>query len=389
MFLLLTKVNEPADEDVDEFLPSPPPPVPVASPPATDLLVLTTGDEWSLEVLSVVLASGIRCGRCLAKLADEDVRPSTTREQQRRELVRKAAAEVPPTEEQQTRKPTRELSTKEYWKPPERLIFRACLPPAAFHMLLNDAEADVDLPKLDLDVHADPNHRWDIATTIVKEALASWKGKAVKAAMDEETRSLIGMGTWSWSNARALDMKSAFLESKLVRVLYMYQPDYYDDKTSRKRQVHDELYFKVSDDRVTCSVLVDVDDLLAPSSSTAMPKELKELLEAAFELCEILPVEKYLGLEIMCDTPSRKVWLHQQSYANKLRRRFINEEQTGRIPKTPVFVDACANLTFDIEDAQAREEEEYRKNFGLDDEAGNGLHPQQAGEQSHLEDVRD
>ncbi|CAI7846975.1 unnamed protein product [Closterium sp. NIES-54] len=242
------------------------------------------------------------------------------------------------------------------WKPPERLIFRACLPPAAFHMLLNDAEADVDLPKLDLDVHADPNHRWDIATTIVKEALASWKGKAVKAAMDEETRSLIGMGTWSWSNARA---------------------------------VHDELYFKVSDDRVTCSVLVDVDDLLAPSSSTAMPKELKELLEAAFELCEILPVEKYLGLEIMCDTPSRKVWLHQQSYANKLRRRFINEEQTGRIPKTPVFVDACANLTFDIEDAQAREEEEYRKNFGLDDEAGNGLHPQQAGEQSHLEDVRD
>ncbi|CAI7788665.1 unnamed protein product [Closterium sp. NIES-54] len=30
----------------------------------------------------------------------------------------------------------------------------------------------------------------------VKEALASWKGKAVKAAMEEEIRSLVGMGTW-------------------------------------------------------------------------------------------------------------------------------------------------------------------------------------------------
>ncbi|CAI7798439.1 unnamed protein product [Closterium sp. NIES-53] len=30
----------------------------------------------------------------------------------------------------------------------------------------------------------------------VKEAMASWKGEAVKAAMEEEIRSLIGMGTW-------------------------------------------------------------------------------------------------------------------------------------------------------------------------------------------------
>ncbi|CAI7882606.1 unnamed protein product [Closterium sp. NIES-53] len=41
-----------------------------------------------------------------------------------------------------------------------------------------------------------PEHRWDIATMTVKEALASWKGKAVKAAMEEEIRSLVGMGTW-------------------------------------------------------------------------------------------------------------------------------------------------------------------------------------------------
>ncbi|CAI7874291.1 unnamed protein product [Closterium sp. NIES-54] len=30
----------------------------------------------------------------------------------------------------------------------------------------------------------------------VKEALASWKGKAVKAAMDEKIQSLLSNGTW-------------------------------------------------------------------------------------------------------------------------------------------------------------------------------------------------
>ncbi|CAI7869705.1 unnamed protein product, partial [Closterium sp. NIES-54] len=52
------------------------------------------------------------------------------------------------------------------------------------------------------------------------------------------------------------------------------------------------------------------------------------------------------------------------SYVDKLRRRFIDEEQTGRRPKTPVFVDAYAELNFDNEDFQSREEEEYRQKVG-------------------------
>ncbi|CAI7842109.1 unnamed protein product [Closterium sp. NIES-53] len=187
----------------------------------------------------------------------------------------------------------------------------------------------------------------------------------------------------------------AFLQSKLDRVLYMYQPDYYDDGIGRvcklqkslygpkqspllrykaldnvltgaawkKSQVDDALYLKVGDDGVTCWVLVYVDDLLAASSSTAMLKELKKLLEAAFELREISPIVKYLGSEIVRDRSARKLWLHQKSYVNKLRRRFIDEEQTGWIPKTPVFVDAHAKLAFDNEEAQGREEE-YRQKVG-------------------------
>ncbi|CAI7882592.1 unnamed protein product [Closterium sp. NIES-54] len=97
----------------------------------------------------------------------------------------------------------------------------------------------------------------------------------------------------------------------------------------KKSQVNEALYFKAGDDGVTCWVLVYVDDLLAASSSPTMLKELKKLLEAAFELREISPVVKYLGLEIVRDRPPRKLWLHQQGYADKLRRRFIDEEQGG------------------------------------------------------------
>ncbi|CAI7849610.1 unnamed protein product [Closterium sp. NIES-53] len=166
-----------------------------------------------------------------------------------------------------------------------------------------DRGDDVDLLELDPNVHADPEHPWDIATMTVKEALVMWKGEAVKATMNEEIRSLIGMGTWElvkcprgvnimknrWVlttkyriddtvehekaklvvkgftqvysadydemyspvssyvtlrifliivtvldlNLMQLDMKNAFLQIKLDRVLYMYQPDYFDDGTGR------------------------------------------------------------------------------------------------------------------------------------------------------------
>ncbi|CAI7898655.1 unnamed protein product [Closterium sp. NIES-54] len=146
----------------------------------------------------------------------------------------------------------------------------------------------------------------------VKEALASWKGKAVITAMEEEIRSLNSMGTWElvklprgvnimknrWVrttkyriddtverekarlvvkgftqvygadyvktyvpvssyvtlriflsivgvlnlNLIQLDMKNTFLQSKLDRVLYMYQPDHFNDGTDRVRKLLKSLY---------------------------------------------------------------------------------------------------------------------------------------------------
>ncbi|CAI7879830.1 unnamed protein product [Closterium sp. NIES-53] len=339
---LLTKVDEPADEDIVEVLP---PPL-VLAPPflVVDWLASTpvsaTGDEGSLEVLPVAPASGIAGSRQGAKLADQYGKSLTTGEQQTGEPVeQEAAAGVQSTGE---------------------------LPKSAGGEQLVESSKQLD-----------------IATRTVKEALASWKGEAVKAAMEEEIRSLVGIGTWElverrrgvnimknrWVlttkyrlddsvkhdkvrlvvkgfmhvcgadynetyspvssyvtlriflgivavfdlNLMQLDMKNAFLQSQLDRVLYMYQPAYFDDGSGRvckllkslyglkqspllwyraldgvllgagwkKSQVDEALYFKASDDGVTCWVLVYVGDLLAASSSPAMLKELKQLLEDA------------------------------------------------------------------------------------------------------------
>ncbi|CAI7760508.1 unnamed protein product [Closterium sp. NIES-53] len=125
----------------------------------------------------------------------------------------------------------------------------------------------------------------------------------------------------------------------------------------KKSQVDQALYFKVGGDGVAFWVLVYIDDMLAASTSTAM---WKELLEATFELREISPVERYLGLKIVRDRSARKLWLHQQGYAYKLRRQFIDEKQTRRTLKMPILVDSYAELMFDDEGAQERQEEEYR-----------------------------
>ncbi|CAI7808932.1 unnamed protein product [Closterium sp. NIES-53] len=76
----------------------------------------------------------------------------------------------------------------------------------------------------------------------------------------------------------------------------------------KKSQVEEALYFKASDNGVTCWVLVYVDDLLAANSIPAMLKELKQLLEAAFELHDISPVVKYLGLEIAQEREEEEYW---------------------------------------------------------------------------------
>ncbi|CAI7852511.1 unnamed protein product, partial [Closterium sp. NIES-53] len=426
---LLSEVGEPVAEDAEE-VPSPSPPL-VSPPLVADLdelmLAFASGDEGSSGTSPVAPAKSIAGSRCDVEQVEQWV------EVKQLTLLNEAGVEEgdQPRGAESIDSDVVEVGAKDLGpqhsgrlrRPPELLTYHVCLPPATFTMLhddvddgplYDDAKDDVDLQELDLNMHAHLEHRWDIATMTVKEELASWKGKAVKAAINEEISSFIGIGTWELYhvddtvaqekarlvnktytpvssyvtqriflsivavldlNLVQLDMKNTFLQSKLDRVLYMYQPDYYNDMTSW-----------VSGDRVAYWVLVYIDDLLAASSSITM---LEELLEAAFELHKISPVERYLGPEIVRDRPVRKLWLHQQGYVDKLRRRFIDEEQTGRTPKTSESVDAYTKLTFDEEEAHERQQEAEGWLASVrsdDDEAGHRFCLQQVGERPHSEE---
>ncbi|CAI7843790.1 unnamed protein product [Closterium sp. NIES-54] len=62
-------------------------------------------------------------------------------------------------------------------------------------------------------------------------------------------------------------------------------------------------------------------------------------------------------------TKSSAVVGHKHQF-DKLCWRFMNEEQGGRIPNTPVSVDAYVELTFDDEEAHEHEEEDYQQKVG-------------------------
>ncbi|CAI7881593.1 unnamed protein product [Closterium sp. NIES-53] len=481
---LLAEVGELAAEDIEDVSPPTPPSTAPAPPLLADLRglisVSASGDEGSIGPSPLEPTKGIAGGRHDERQVNVGLKPTSIGEEQVKEQqpTGEQAVVQPTTEQSATENSAGKLTTGERSarkptavqqddkgseagdagestksdvvevRPEPRKSDRFRRPsdffvPAAFttvydvddddDLLYDDAEEDEEFPELDPDMLANPEHRWDILTMTVKEALASWKNPAVKAAMEEEIRSLINMGTWElverppgvnimknrWVlttkyhvddtverekarlvmksftqvygadydetftrvgsyvppriflsiaavlnlNLMQLDMKNAFLQSKLDRVLYMSQPDYFNDGTGRvcnllkslyglkqspllwylalndvlvgagwkKSQVDEALYFKVGKDGVACWVLVYVDDLLAASSSTEMLKELKELLESAFELREISPVQKYLGLEIVRDRSAGKLWLHQQGYAEEeAKSNCAGQHEAGR-----------------------------------------------------------
>ncbi|CAI7776500.1 unnamed protein product [Closterium sp. NIES-53] len=472
MVPLLAEVDEPADDDVVEVPPPPPvlaPPFPIVDQPALTS-VSATGDEGSLEASPVAPANGIAGGRQGAKLVKQDGKPSTTGER----VEQEAAAGVQTTGElsksaggEQLVKGSKQLvndlaideegelssgeestdsdvvevpitkrelrRTGRARRPPERLSFHTCLPPAAFttvydevndDLLYDDAEEDEELPELDPDVHADPEHRWDIARMTL-EAMASWKGEAVKAAMEEEIRSLIGMGTWElverprgvnimknrWVpttkyriddtverekarlvvkgftqvcgadydetyspvssyvtlriflsivavldlNLMQLDMKNAFLQSKLDRALYMCAAGRWLEEEPGRRGALLQGQRQRSD-------LLDAGLRRRPARRQQQPCDAEGANGAAGGY--LRPAGDFAGRQVPRAGDRARQASEEVVASPAGLRQQAAQTLHCRVPKTPVSVDSYAELTFDDEKAQEREEEEYRQKVG-------------------------
>ena len=69
-------------------------------------------------------------------------------------------------------------------------------------------------------------------------------------------------------------------------------------------------------------LLLYVDDMLIAAKNLHDVNELKVLLVKEFDMKDSCAVKKILGMEIHKDRSSRKLWLSQQSYIEKVLNRF-------------------------------------------------------------------
>ncbi|CAI6012549.1 unnamed protein product [Closterium sp. NIES-65] len=99
---------------------------------------------------------------------------------------------------------------------------------------------------------------------------------------------------------------------------------------------YDALYYKDGASGKRVWLLVYVDDLLAASEDQQLLQDLKGLLAKAFQLREVEPAVRYLGLQIVRDRPNRTLFLHQNAYVAKVQQRYFKGAPPKKQPITPL-----------------------------------------------------
>ncbi|GAA0167487.1 transmembrane signal receptor [Lithospermum erythrorhizon] len=153
-----------------------------------------------------------------------------------------------------------------------------------------------------------------------------------------------------------LDVKTIFLHGDLEEEIYMLQPkgfeqlkmknlvcrlnkslfglkqaprywykrfDSFIPSLGYNRLISDPCtYFKMlgKDDYII--LLLYVDDMLVAGPNKDRIKELKAQLAKEFEMKDLGPANKILGMQIHRDKNNRKIWVSQKNYFNKILRRF-------------------------------------------------------------------
>ena len=69
-------------------------------------------------------------------------------------------------------------------------------------------------------------------------------------------------------------------------------------------------------------MLLYVDDMLVAGPNKDRVRELKARLARKFDMKDLGPANKILGMQIQRDRNNRKVWLFEKTYLSKILRRF-------------------------------------------------------------------
>ncbi|KAH9682249.1 hypothetical protein KPL71_027276 [Citrus sinensis] len=153
-----------------------------------------------------------------------------------------------------------------------------------------------------------------------------------------------------------LDVKTAFLHGELEEEIYMLQPEGFTEigKENLVCRLNKSLYglkqaprcwykrfdsfimsleynrlgsdhcayYKRFEDNDFIILLLYVDDMLVAGPNKDRIQELKVQLAREFEMKDLGPANKILGMQIHRDRNNRKIWLSQKNYLKKLLRRF-------------------------------------------------------------------
>ncbi|GKD35609.1 retrovirus-related pol polyprotein from transposon TNT 1-94 [Tanacetum coccineum] len=153
-----------------------------------------------------------------------------------------------------------------------------------------------------------------------------------------------------------LDVKTAFLHGNLEEEIYMLQPEGFKQKGKENlvcrlnkslyglkqaprcwykrfdsfirsleyNRLHADpcAYFKRFGNNDFIILLLYVDDMLVAGPNKDRINKLKAQLAREFEMKDLGPANKIPGMQIHRDRVSRKIWLSQKSYVNKILQRF-------------------------------------------------------------------
>ncbi|KAH9678909.1 Integrase catalytic domain-containing protein [Citrus sinensis] len=153
-----------------------------------------------------------------------------------------------------------------------------------------------------------------------------------------------------------LDVKTAFLHGELEEEIYMLQPEGFAEigKENLVCRLNKSLYglkqaprcwyqrfdsfimslgynrlssdhcayYKRFEDNYFIILLLYVDDMLVAGPNKDRVQELKAQLAREFEMKDLGPANKILGMQIHRDRNNRKIWLSQKNYLKKILWRF-------------------------------------------------------------------